>query len=49
LTNEILILGCINFLTKQIPDGTEDFLASVLAKLCLQMELKNGEIKKTKN
>jgi len=36
------------FLTKHILDGTEDFLASVLSKLCPQMELKNGEIKKTK-
>jgi len=40
LTNEILILGRITFSTKQIPDGTEDFLASVLSKLCMQVELK---------
>jgi len=35
-----LILGRITFLTKQILDGTEDFLATVLSKLCPQMELK---------
>ena len=28
------------FLIKQILDGTEDFLATVLSKLCPQMELK---------
>jgi len=36
------------FLSKQILDGAEDFLATVLLTWCLQMELKNIEIKKTK-
>jgi len=35
-----LILGRITILTKHILDSTEDFLATVLSKLCLQMKLK---------
>ena len=44
----ILILGCITFSTKQILDGNEDFLASVLPKLCPQKELKMVKYKKQK-
>jgi len=39
-TNEILILGRITFFIQMDSDGTEDFLVTVLSKLCLQMELK---------
>jgi len=49
LTNEILILGRITFFSQTDSDDTEDFLVSLLSKLCLEMELKIGEIKKTKN
>jgi len=34
------MLGRITNLSKQIVDGIEDFLATVLSKLCPQMELK---------
>jgi len=40
LSNELLIIGRITFLTIQILNGTEDFLATVLSKLWPQMELK---------
>ena len=44
-----LYLNAFWLVQPNIQDGTEDFLATILSKLCLQMELKKSEIKKTKN